>query len=215
MRKYFILALVGLMGLTACTNAPQQEEGEAVTYPNETIENIMTRRSVRQYNDEPISHEIMDKILECGIHAPNGMNAQRWEVRVVESKKWIDDATAAYKSTVPADSPMAKQFEDPNFKNMFRNASTIIFISHRPGPCTQLDCGLMAGNMVTAAKSLGVSSVIMMGPIGFFSTEAGKPFLDALALSEGQELLICIGMGYSDEKPETPERRYSKVKYVQ
>jgi nitroreductase len=110
---------------------------------------------------------------------------------------------------------MAKQFEDPNFKNMFRNATNVIFISHRPGPCTQLDCGLMAGNMVNAAKSLGVSSVIMMGPIGFFSTEAGKPFLDALALSEGQELLICIGMGYSDEKPETPERKYSKVKYVQ
>ena len=215
MKKYFILALAGLIGLTACTSTPQQAESDATTYPNETIENIMTRRSVRQYNVETIPHEIMDKILECGIHAPNGMNAQRWEVRVVESKKWIDDATAAYKATVPADSPMAKQFEDPNFKNMFRNASTVIFISHRPGPCTQIDCGLMAGNMVTAAKSFGISSVIMMGPIGFFSTDEGKPFLDALALSEGQELLICIGMGYSDEKPETPERRYSKVKYVQ
>ena len=211
MKKYFALTILCILTLTAC-NQPTAEES---AYPNEVIETIMTRRSVRQYNDEPISHEVMDKILECGIHAPNGMNAQRWEVRVVESKKWIDDVTAAYKNSPTEDSPMAEQFKDPNFKNIFRNATSVIFISHRPGPCTQIDCGLMAGNMVNAAKSLGVSSVIMMSPISFFSTEEGKPFLETLALSEGQELLLCIGMGYSDQQPETPERRYSKVKYIQ
>lgn len=210
MKKYLIIALLSLF--VACDDTTQQPaENE---YPNEVIETLMTRRSVRAYTDQTIPHELMDKILECGIHAPNGMNAQRWEVRVVESKKWIDDVTAAYKQSLPADSPMIEQFNDPNFKNIFRNATSVVFISHRPGPCTQLDCGLMAGNMVNAAHSLGIASVCMMSPISFFSTEAGKPFLDALALSEGQELLLCIGMGYAAEEPETPERYYSKVKYV-
>ena len=211
MKKYIFSALALLFAATSCDGISQNSSND---YPNEVIEAIMTRRSVRSYNDEPIADEIMDKILECGIHAPNGMNAQRWEVRVVKSQEWIKDATEAWKNSMPADSPMAKQFEDPSFKNMFRNATSVVFIAHRPGPCSQIDCGLMAGNMMLAAKSFGISSVCMMGPIGFFSTEAGKPFRETLALPDGYELLICVGLGYSDETPETPERHYSKVKYV-
>ena len=63
MKKYFVLIAACLFGLTACDNAAQQEQEQETTYPNEVIETIMTRRSVRQYNDEPIPHEVMDKIL--------------------------------------------------------------------------------------------------------------------------------------------------------
>lgn len=214
MKKNIFASLVALLCFISC-DSQQQQQNDSTEYPNQTVETIMTRRSVRAYTDEIVPHEVMDKILECGIHAPSGMNAQRWEVRVVESQQWLKDATEAYKNSLPADSPMAEQFADPNFKNMFRNATSVVFIAHRPGPCTQVDCGLMAGNMMIAAKSLGVASVCMMGPIGFFSTEAGKPFLESLHLTEGHELLLCIGMGYAAENPEKPERHYSKVKYIQ
>ena len=111
--------------------------------------------------------------------------------------------------------PMAKQFEDPQLKNVFRNAPAVIFIAHKPGPCTQVDCGLMAGNMVLSAKSLGLGSIVMMGPLGFFSTEAGAPFLQSLGLSEGYKLLLCVGVGYADEEPAARPRNKEVVKYVE
>ena len=46
---------------------------------------------------------------------------------------------------------------------MFRNATTVVFISHRPGPCTQVDCGLMAGNMVNAAKRYNMEGNYVAG----------------------------------------------------
>lgn len=193
---------------------PADPVGDAAApQKNQVIETIMARRSIRAYKPEPVPHDILDQILECGINAPNGMNAQQWEVRVVDSKEWLDNATAAYKKTV-AGTPAEKSVADPSFVNMFRNAPTVIFIAHKPGGCTQVDCGLMAGNMVTAAQSLGIGSVCMMGPLGFFSTPEGKPFLESLQLSEGYELLLCIGMGYANEQPAAKPRNRDVIKYI-
>ena len=122
---------------------------------------------------------------------------------------------ACPKKSIKADSPMAKQFADPAFKNMFRNAPAVIFIAHKPGPCTQVDCGLMAGNIVLSAKSLGLGSVCMMGPLGFFSTPEGEPFLKSLGLSEGYQLLLCIGIGYADEQPDARPRKKEVIKFVE
>lgn len=217
MKHFSLYFIVAILLTTACnstdstqpSNTPQQEK------ENQVIQAIHSRRSIRSYKEQAVSRELLQQIAECGINAPNGMNAQQWEVRIVDSKEWLDNATAAYKKSVKADSPMAKQFAEPTFKNMFRNAPAVIFIAHKPGPCTQVDCGLMAGNIVLAAQSLGLGSVCMMGPLGFFSTDSGKPFLQSLSLSEGYQLLLCVGIGYADEQPSARPRRTEVIKFVE
>ena len=81
------------------------------------VKTIMERRSVRKYLDKPVEHDKLVTMVECGINAPNGMNQQPWEVRVVESQEWIKGITAAYVEKNPG---AAKN--DPAFKTMFRNA---------------------------------------------------------------------------------------------
>ena len=49
---------------------------------NLVIETIMARRSVRMYKDMPVERCKLQKIVECGINAPSGMNKQPWQVRV-------------------------------------------------------------------------------------------------------------------------------------
>ena len=216
MKRFFLSIISAMMVATACTSTTSKTENTPANEANNpVIETILSRRSIRAYKDEPVARELLQQIAECGISAPNGMNAQQWEVRIVNSKEWLDNATAAFKSGVKADSPMAKQFSDPSFKNMFRNAPAVIFIAHKPGLCTQVDCGLMAGNMVLTAKSLGLGSVCMMGPLGFFSTPEGEPYLKSLGLSEGYQLLLCVGIGYADEQPEARPRRSDVIKFVE
>jgi nitroreductase len=181
---------------------------------NPVITTIMARRSIRKYTDEAVPRALLDKIVECGINAPNGMNAQQWEVRIVDNAKWLQEITEAQRKAAEG-TPQAKQFEDPALKNISRNAPAVIFIAHKPGFCTQVDCGLMAGNMMLAAQSLGLGSICMMGPLGIFSKPEGEPFLKSLNLSEGYQLLLCVGVGYADEQPEASPRNREVIKYVE
>ncbi|MBR6559647.1 MAG: nitroreductase [Alistipes sp.] len=215
MRKLFIAMCAMIMATSCCNNSSHSCDKECCEQAgNPVIETIISRRSIRKYKDEAVSRELLDKIVECGIHAPNGMNAQQWEVRIVDNPEWLKNVTEAQVKAA-AGTPMEKMFADPDMKNAFRNAPAVIFIGHKPGMCTQIDCGLMAGNMVLAAKSLGLGSVCMMGPLVFFSRPEGKPYLEQLGFSEGYELLLCVGVGYADEEPAARPRNKGVIKYVE
>lgn len=174
----------------------------------------MTRRSIRAYKDEAVPREIMNTILKCGIYAPNGMNKQPWEIRVVDNPEILNGMTELYLAGMDEDNPRNPK-KDPNFRNMFRNAPTVVFIAMQPGMCSQVDCGLLAGNMVNAAWAYGIGSCIQMAPMEFMKSEEAKPYLEKLSFSEGYEFLMAIGFGYPDEQPEAKPRIKEKIKFIQ
>ena len=199
----------------SCGTATQSPEQNVANDKNEVIETILTRRSIRAYKDQAVPKELLDKVLECGVYAANAMNAQQWEVRVVNSQELLNSTTAAAKEAAKG-TPAEAQYNDPSFKNIFRNAPAVIFIAHKPGMFTQIDCGLMAGNIMLAAKSLGLGTVCMAGPIASFVNQpAGAEFRQKLNFSEGYEPLICIGIGYPDEEPAAKPRNMEVIKYVE
>lgn len=207
-------AAIYLMAVS-CGTATQSPEQNVTNDKNEVIETILTRRSIRAYKDQAVPKELLDKVLECGVYAANAMNAQQWEVRVVNSQELLNSTTAAAKEAAKG-TPAEAQYNDPSFKNIFRNAPAVIFIAHKPGMFTQIDCGLMAGNIMLAAKSLGLGTVCMAGPIASFVNQpAGAEFRQKLNFSEGYEPLICIGIGYPDEEPAAKPRNMEVIKYVE
>jgi hypothetical protein len=50
---------------------------------NPIIEAIKTRRSIRQFTKEPVSDELLNRILESGLWAPSGKNNQPWKFAVI------------------------------------------------------------------------------------------------------------------------------------
>ena len=42
---------------------------------NAVIENILTRRSVRAFQEKPIDREAIETLLQCATHAPSAMNS--------------------------------------------------------------------------------------------------------------------------------------------
>lgn len=213
MRKLLFAAAIFVASIGCTNNQPAQTEC-CKECKNPVIENIMARRSVRAYKEQAVPRELLEQVVECGINAPNAMNAQQWEVRVVESKAWIDKATEAYKQSVKG-TPAEKMVTEPSFKNMFRNAPAVIFIGHKPSKYTAVDCGLMAENMMLAAQSLGLGTVCMASPVMFLTQAAGAEFLASLSFSEGYEPLICIGIGYADESPAAKPRNKEVIKYIE
>ena len=56
----------------------------------ELMEAIRTRRSIRKYEDKPISKEMVREILDAAMMAPSAGNAQPWQFVVVDDHKILD-----------------------------------------------------------------------------------------------------------------------------
>ncbi len=178
------------------------------------IDTIMARRSIRQYEAKAVEREKLDEIVKCGLNAPNALNLQEWEVRVVDSQKWIDECTADFVETV-RDTPMGDHLLTPDFKNMYRNAPAVIFIAAKPGKFSGLNCGLMAENMMLAACELGLGTCCLGSPVPFLTGESGAKWLASLGFSEGYELVCAIVVGYAAEAPDAKPRDESKACYIE
>ena len=189
-----------LLPLMACGGGAQQQAPAETpvqdSLKNQVVETIMTRRSVRQYKPQAVEREKMQTIVECGINAPNA--------------DYINGVTELYKKANP------KAAEDPAFKNMFRNAPTVVFIGHdTKSESSPFDCGLLAENMMISAWSMGIGSCCLGSPARFMKTPEAAEYLQKLGFSEGYELLYCIGFGYPDEAPAAKPREAAKVKFVE
>lgn len=56
---------------------------------NKAYLNILERRSVRRYTDEPVSADQIEAILRAGMSAPSGVNRQPWEFVVVDDPELL------------------------------------------------------------------------------------------------------------------------------
>lgn len=213
MKKIFV-AMSALLAavLVSCTSAPapQAEETKADD-TNVVIELMKSRRSIRNYQDRPVNRDTMQIIMDCGILAPNGMNKQSYEVRVLDNPETIAQLTELYKAENP------QMAEREGFKNMFNNAPTVAFIgvddSYDLG---RIDAGLLGENMILSAWSMGIGSCCLGGAVRFLTTsESAKPFMEKLGFSEGIKLLYCIAFGYPAETPEAKPRNFEKAKFIE
>ena len=216
--RYFrtIMCSLSLLAAVSCGNGDKQPACEAdcdkeavecaeQAEGNAVIENIMSRRSIRKYKNEPVAREVMEEIALCGINAPNGQNKQSWEVRIVDNPEFQNEIKAVMAAA-----------GGERAAGCFYNAPVWVFIARDNGyDFSTIDCGLLAENMMLSAHSLGVGSVCLGSPVRFILTSPDKDkVLSKLGFSEGYELCLCIGFGYPDEAPKAKPRDISKVKFV-
>lgn len=209
-----VLAGIGLMLFCGCGTQAQKESestAPANSKENAVIETILSRRSIRKYKPQAVNRDTMQIILDCGINAPNGQNKQSWAIRVVDNPEFINGLTEIYKEKNP------NAAKDANFKNMFRNAPTVVFIGNDTSyDLSQIDCGLLGENMILSAWSMGIGSCCLGGPTRFItSTPEAAEYLKKLDLPEGYQLLYCIAFGYPDETPAAKPRDKAKIKYIE
>ena len=189
---------------TKCTKKECMEKSECKQ--KAAIENIMSRRSIRNYKQQAVPREVLDQIMVCGVNAPNAINRQSWEVRIVDNPALQEQVKEAMAAT-----------GNERAAGCFYNAPVWVFIAQDSAfPFAAYDCGLMAENMMLAANALGVGSVCLGSPVRFILDSPQKDVvLEKLGFSDGYELCLCISMGYPEgEKPEAKLRDMGKVKYV-
>ena len=205
MRQFLLLLPFLAITLVGCNPTPQNND----PMNNEVINAIMARRSIRQYHPMPVARDTIMQIMTCGINAANGQNKQSWEVRIIDNLatlSQVQDLMAAGNPALPAEM----------VRGCMRGAPVMTFIARDLGyDFSAYDCGLLAGNMMLAAQSLGVGSICLGSPVRFINdAENSAEILALLGFSENYELCLCVGLGYANESPEAKPRDINKVQFV-
>jgi nitroreductase len=186
---------------------------------NTVIDNILERRSVRFYKDKPIPRDQMEAIIEAGNYAATGASAQLWRFVVVEDdkfrkklaelalpryKKWIDKAPEWLKAIREK---LDTQVEEP----VYYSAPAVVFVIGT-GITSDYDCSMVCGNMMVAAKSLGIGSCwVYLGQLVMDVPEVRE----ALELKEGEKVYGPILLGYpQDNLPERALKKAPLVKWI-
>lgn len=205
MRQFLLLLPLLAITLVGCNPTPKTQE----PMHNEVINAIMSRRSIRQYHQVPVGRDTIMQIMTCGINAANGQNKQSWEVRIIDNlatMQQVQDLMVAGNPALPAEM----------LRGCMRGAPVMTFIARDKGyDFSAYDCGLLAGNVMLAAQSLGVGSICLGSPVRFINdAENSAEILSLLGFSENYELSLCVGLGYANETPEAKPRDINKVQFV-
>lgn len=113
----------------------------------EALEALMTRRSIRAYEDRMPAQELIDKVMEAGLYAASGKNMQTAiivEVTNKEVRKRLSVINAEIMGTTA----------DP-----FYGAPVVLAVlADKSSPNHVCDGALMMGNLMNAAHAVGLGS---------------------------------------------------------
>jgi len=183
---------------------------------NETLSLISSRRSHRAYEKTPLTEEQLDAILQSAVESPSAVNRQPWHFTVVRNQALLDEMNRAVWEQMMLRSPekRSQRFADRDF-HVFYHAPAVIFISGMPdNHYTPIDGGIAAENIVLAAESLGLGSVILGMPGEAFAGSRADEFRRALQFPEGWDFVIAVALGVPADTKEAHPVKPDRVSYV-
>ena len=173
---------------------------------NTAMENLLTRRSVRQYTDQMPPMEVIEEICKAGTYAPTGMNKQSPIIIAVTNREMRDSLSRLNARVLGNDSI------DP----FYGAPVVLVVLADKDSSYTYLEDGsLVMGNLMNAAHAKGLGSCWIHRAKEVFESEEGKQILADLGI-EGNYVGIgnCI-LGYVDgEYPEAKPRKENWVSWV-
>jgi len=157
---------------------------------NPVLKAIYSRRSVREYTDQPVSREIILEIIKAGTWAPSGLNNQPWRFAIVWDKEVKEQIAVQtkYGGIIKQAPVIIAVFVDKNA--MYHEVK-----DHQAmGACIQ--------NMLLAIHALGLGGVWL----GEILKNADK-VRQILELPENLELMAVVALGYPKHRNQRSSRK--------
>ena len=157
----------------------------------DTLEAIYTRRSVRDFTNDPISEVDIQDLLKAGMHAPSAKNEQPWHFIV------IDDLDILH--AIPSFHPYAKMlFEAP----LAILVCSDQHLALKPASWVQ-DCSAATQNILLAAHAKGLGAVWL----GVYPDEDRVEGMQTLLeLPSNIRPMALVALGHPASRPESLDR---------
>ncbi|MEA1980729.1 MAG: nitroreductase family protein [candidate division Zixibacteria bacterium] len=169
-------------------------------FPNKTIELLLTRSSCRSFEDKPIPDDVLEYVLDAGVHAPTGGNLQPYSIIKIKDNKVNTKLAEMCFQDFIGQAPVnllfcidwhrLKRWAEIEIAPFSANQSFRHFwISFQ-------DVIITAQNICTAADAMELGSVYI-GTVAEYFEELSKMF----ELPEGVIPVVLLCLGYPKHRP--------------
>jgi len=174
----------------------------------EFAELMITRRSVRNFEERDVPLDVIHDIITDSCMAPSASDRQPWQFIIVNNREWIKKLSDESKAHLLVDlerkpSALLKSYE-PLLRNetfnVFYNAPCLVYIAgSKEVRSLDLDCTLAASYFMFSAASRGLGTCwIALGS----RVKNGD-----IGLSDDERIIAPIILGYPKRIPKPPERK--------
>ena len=181
---------------------------------NDVINAILTRRSVRAFEDRQIKKEDLDAILKCAVYAPSAMNTQNWHFTAIREAAFIGKVNDWIVTEIKeSGNPQLEGILERSNGKVFRNAPCVVIVStERNDRFGVINASAAMQNMLLAAHSLGIGSC-WIGTVGILGTSKQADYYAVeLKVPKGYAPFFGITLGYSaSETLEAPPRKNGTI----
>lgn len=164
---------------------------------------IKGRRSIRKFEDTPVSKDVIADIVETASYAPSWKHTQITRYIAVEGElkdKIADECTSAYAKNgeIIKNAPMLIAVTFIKNRSGFERDGS--YSTPKEGGWQMFDAGVASEAFCLAAYEQGLGTVIM----GIFDEAKAASLLE---VPEERELVALIPIGYPAESPIAPKRK--------
>lgn len=186
MNKYKIVCLVLAFALLATlVRLFIPRTGTITDKRTAVLENILQRKSVREYSAEKLRREQLDSLVRMGMAAPSSKDMRPWQFYVVDDPKLLQALAKAHPyATCVAKAPAAI---------VVCGDTTVTDDNGRPSQAWMNDCSAATQNILLAAEAMGLGAV-WTASWPYEKSMAGVQM--ALEMPEGILPLAVVAIGY-------------------
>jgi nitroreductase len=152
-------------------------------------EAILTRRSIREFTEQPVERRLLEQIITAGIWAPSGLNNQPWKfviIRTAEIRAKLAELTHYSHIVKAAPALIAVYLDQEKMYDRIKDHQAA-------GACIQ--------NMLLAAHELGLGAV-WLGQI----LNQKERVNEVLGLSSQFELAAVLALGWPQHRNQQSQR---------
>lgn len=170
----------------------------------EALKCIETRRSIRNFKDTPVPHDVIAAIVKEASFAPSWKNTQVARYVVIEDKniqeQIANDAVLGFSYNTGTITKAAALVVVTTVKGRSGYEKDGSYTTSKEDRWEVFDAGIATQTFCLAAHDMGIGSVIM----GIFDD---TKVAELIHLEEGQKVAALISIGYPDEEPAAPKRK--------
>ena len=164
---------------------------------------ITGRRSIRQFQESPVPHDVLEQIVETASFAPSWKNTQVTRYIAVEGAlkdRIATECTSDYPKNGEhmAGAPMLIAVTALNKRSGYERDGS--YSTSKKDGWKMFDAGIATEAFCLAAHEMGLGTVVL----GIFDEAKAASLLE---LPQDRELIAMIPIGYPAEAPVAPRRK--------
>jgi FMN reductase [NAD(P)H] len=159
-------------------------------------EAIAKRKSVRAYENKPVSPDDLKKIVEAGQWAPNAGPFQISVIRNRGLREKINDQTL--NAMVNSNQEFARQRASlPGYQPVYGAPVLILLSAPASAPFSAMNAALAAENMLLEATGLGLGSCFLLSPTRALNGDSNKDLAKEAGVPEGYAVQCAVIVGHA------------------